>query len=141
MNLYQVLGVSPQASAAELKAAYRKLARELHPDQNQGDQAKEERFKRVAYAYSVLADPEKRARYERIKSTAAIPLAGARNFVAKAAADVLERAAAEASKYAATQLGKGGALGKKAATGADILLEVGKEWGQERLARFVKGIP
>ena len=85
-----------------------------------------------------MSDPEKRARYDRLRTHAAIPLPGARDFIAKAAADALERAATEASKYATAQLARQGRLGKKAASGAEILLEVGKEWGQERLARFIK---
>lgn len=141
MSLYQVLGVSPQVTAAELKAVYHRLAWELHPDQNRGDPSKAERFKEVAYAYSVLSDPEQRARYDRRRAYGAIPLPGAKDFVAKAAADAVDRAAAEASKYVAAQLVRQGRLGKKAASGADILLEVGKEWGQEQLARFIKRIP
>lgn len=61
---YQELGVSRGASAAEIKAAFRKLAKELHPDKNRGDTATEERFKRVSASFDLLNDPEKKAQYD-----------------------------------------------------------------------------
>src|SRR4029453_8674470 len=60
-DFYAALGVSKDASAAEIKKAYRKLAQQHHPDANKGDKASEERFKEVGRAYSVLSDPKKRA--------------------------------------------------------------------------------
>jgi len=64
-DYYEILGVSRNASEQELKSAYRKLALKYHPDRNPGDPGAEERFKEAAEAYSVLADADKRARYDR----------------------------------------------------------------------------
>src|SRR5689334_14313006 len=66
VDLYAVLGVARDANAGELKRAYRRLARESHPDRNPGDPRVEEQFKRAANAYSVLSDPVRRAKYDRL---------------------------------------------------------------------------
>lgn len=64
-DLYKTLGVDKKASADDIKKAYRKLAREYHPDTNPGDTRAEERFKEISSAYDVLGDAEKRKEYDR----------------------------------------------------------------------------
>ncbi|MFF2276977.1 DnaJ C-terminal domain-containing protein [Agromyces sp. NPDC058126] len=67
-DFYQVLGVSKDASDAEIKKVYRKLARKYHPDQNPGDAAAETKFKEISEANSVLSDPEQRKEYDAIRA-------------------------------------------------------------------------
>lgn len=62
---YKELGVARTASKAEIRKAFHKLAKELHPDRNPGDKAAEERFKRVTAAFDLLGDEEKRAKFDR----------------------------------------------------------------------------
>ena len=64
-DYYEVLGVSKDADAKEIKKAYRKLAMKYHPDKNPGDKAAEEKFKEINEAYEVLSDEEKRSTYDR----------------------------------------------------------------------------
>jgi molecular chaperone DnaJ len=70
-DFYQILGVSKDASDAELKKTYRKLARKYHPDSNPGDAAAEAKFKEISEAYSVLSDAEQRAEYDQIRAMGA----------------------------------------------------------------------
>lgn len=67
-DFYATLGVSKDAPDAEIKKAYRKLARKYHPDQNIGDEKAEQKFKEVAEAYTVLSDPEERQQYDEIRA-------------------------------------------------------------------------
>src|SRR6476661_9765342 len=78
-SLYDTLGVKKGASADEIKKAYRKLAREHHPDRNPGDAVAEEKFKEVQHAYDVLSDDEKRKAYDRFGAQNGRPGAGPQN--------------------------------------------------------------
>src|SRR5215211_3620088 len=70
-DYYATLGVPKNASQAEIKKAYRKLAQQHHPDTAKGDPAAEERFKEISAAYDVLGDQEKRAAYDRVREMGA----------------------------------------------------------------------
>jgi DnaJ-class molecular chaperone len=72
---YKVLGVKPDASAEEIKRAYRTLAKKYHPDSTGGDKRAENKFKEVSTAYDVLGDPDKRAQYDALRSGGANPFA------------------------------------------------------------------
>ena len=67
-DFYATLGVSKDASDADVKKAYRKLARMYHPDQNPGDEAAEKKFKEISEAYAVLSDPQERQEYDAIRA-------------------------------------------------------------------------
>lgn len=68
-DYYEALGVAKDASADDIKKAFRKLAVKYHPDRNQGDTAAEEKFKEINEAYAVLSDPEKRKKYDAFGSS------------------------------------------------------------------------
>ena len=68
-DYYQSLGVSRDASPAEIKKAYKKLAMKHHPDRNQGDKASEAKFKELSEAYEVLSDTNKRQTYDPVSYT------------------------------------------------------------------------
>ena len=67
-DYYKALGVAKTAKPAEIKTAYRKLARKYHPDANKGDASAEERFKEISEAYSVLSDEKRRKEYDEARS-------------------------------------------------------------------------
>ena len=72
-DLYQVLGVSRDASAAEIKKAYRQLVRKYHPDANPGNKEAEEHFKKINQAYEILSDTQKRAQYDQFGTVGDMP--------------------------------------------------------------------
>lgn len=73
---YEVLGVAKDASPSEIKSAYHRLARQHHPDVNNGDREAEERFKEVNEAYQILVDPQRRERYDRFGTADEVPSGG-----------------------------------------------------------------
>ena len=77
---YTTLGVPRTATADEIKKAYRKLVRELHPDRNPDDSSSEERFKDVQAAYDLLSDPEKRKQFDTFGESGTGPFGGGGGF-------------------------------------------------------------
>ena len=63
-DLYDILNISKKASAAEIKTAFRTLAKKNHPDLHPGDKKTEQQFKKINSAYKLLSDPEKRKKYD-----------------------------------------------------------------------------
>lgn len=79
-DLYELLGVSRSASDDEIQKAYRKLARQYHPDRNPGDKAAENKFKDIAGAYEILSDKKKRAQYDQFGAVGGPGGGGAEGF-------------------------------------------------------------
>ncbi len=69
-DYYETLGVKPDASEKEIKAAFRKLAKKYHPDAHPGDKKAEEKFKEISQAYETLSDPKKRKQYDQMREAA-----------------------------------------------------------------------
>ncbi len=79
-DYYDILDVARSATEAEIKSAYRKLALKYHPDRNPGDTAAEDKFKAAAEAYAILADPQKRSRYDQFGHAGVTGAAGRPDF-------------------------------------------------------------
>ncbi|MFU8894732.1 MAG: DnaJ domain-containing protein, partial [Luteolibacter sp.] len=75
-DYYEILGVAKNASEADLKKAFRRLAMKYHPDRNPGDKEAEDRFKEAKDAYEILADPQRRAAYDQFGHAGVDPSAG-----------------------------------------------------------------
>jgi len=87
---YEILGLRTDASAEEIRKAYRKLALHYHPDRNRGDATAEERFKAISEAYGVLTDPEKRRLYDMCRATGGRPEAEGGPWAYSSQEDILK---------------------------------------------------
>jgi len=108
-DLYAVLGVSKGTHEAEIKKAYRKLAKTLHPDKNPGDSKAEARFKKVNHAFDVLSDAKKRKLYD--------------EFGEEGLREGFDAEKVRAYKQWSTQQGAGGAAGGRAGRAGGARLE------------------
>lgn len=133
-DLYVVLGVPRDATAAAIKAAYHRLALATHPDRHPGDARKEVRFKEVAAAYEVLGDHSKREAYDQ-KLTAAKHAAEA---AAKAAAEAKARAVAEAARRTAEAAAHAEAAARAAAEAKARAAEAGRRMAEAAAAHAPK---
>lgn len=115
-DYYEALGVGRAATGDEIKQAYRQLAKQWHPDRNQGNPAAEERFKELSEAYSVLIDAEKRRRYDRMGHAAFGSDAGVERIDFRAVGEILEGLMGEV-------FGLSGAA-RRARQGTDIELDL-----------------
>lgn len=127
-DFYKELGVNRDAGAEEIKKAYRKLAAELHPDKNPGDDAKEARFKDVNRAYQALSDKEKRSRYDEFGED------GLREGFDVEAARAYKRAAGGRARYS-----RGGSVGFEDIFGAAQSSGIGDLFGDLFGARGRRG--
>ncbi len=122
-DLYSVLGVNATADAEAIKSAYRKLARENHPDANPGDTAAEERFKEISHAYDVLGDAEKRSAYDAERASP-FARAGAGGGPRTGGGGPFGNIDVDLGDLFGSVFSRGGGAGPRPARGADIETEV-----------------
>lgn len=114
-DYYDILGVARDASPDDIKRAFRTLARESHPDANPDDPTAEERFRRVAEAYEVLSDPEKRARFDRGEVMGAADL-----FSSFGGLDEILSQFFGGQGFGGQGFGGSGGIGRRAERGSDV---------------------
>lgn len=90
-DLYELMGIAPESDGSIIKRRYRQLAQELHPDRTGGDQEKTERFQKVSIAYAILSNEQKRAAYDRERSSAASKRSGYSKLFGEDFDDLIER--------------------------------------------------
>jgi molecular chaperone DnaJ len=129
-DYYATLGVARDASAEDLKKAYRKLAMQHHPDRNPGDKQAEAKFKEVNEAYDVLKDDQKRAAYDRSATRHSSRAAAGRGFDFQAAA----ASATSSTRCSATSWAAAAGGGGRTRTGADIRQAVEIELAEQAFA-------
>jgi molecular chaperone DnaJ len=123
-DLYEVLGVARGAAPEEIKKAYRRLARQYHPDANAGDAGAAERFKEIAQAYEVLSDPEKRRRYDAF-GDAGVGGAAGNGDVFGGFGDIFEAFFGGASPFGGGGAGRGGGrAGPPRGTDLEVVAEL-----------------
>jgi molecular chaperone DnaJ len=128
-DFYRILGVAENASADEIKKAYRKLAKEYHPDANAGDASAAERFKEVSEAYSVLSDDEKRKQYDQMRKFGGFGMPGGGGFGRSGGARTAE---APTGGFSFEDLGGMGGLGDIFGSIFDSTRRRGRAPGPER---------
>lgn len=131
---YALLGIDKTATPEQVKSAYRRLAKDLHPDHSRGDKAKEARFKEVAAAYAVLSDPEKRQKYDRDAAGGEIPYFDvARDVTKEWGQRGVAFAATEVQRHIETSTAKKGPTVKKAGAAAILAVDALKDFGLEAI--------
>jgi molecular chaperone DnaJ len=110
-DYYRVLGVSEKADAQAIRKAYRKLAKQYHPDANQGDPGASERFKEVGEAYGVLSNEEKRKQYDRMRKLGAFGMGGVAGGRGRPGAGAPGGGAPSGESFSFDDLGGMGGLG------------------------------
>jgi molecular chaperone DnaJ len=121
-DLYEVLGVPRNASADDIKKAYRKLAQKLHPDKNPGDEKAEEQFKEVSAAYNTLSDVEKRKAYDQFGAAGGVGTTGfdPRGFRDHAQAAGFDISDLLGDLFGRARGGRGGRGGSRPSRGPDL---------------------
>lgn len=117
-DFYAVLGIGRDASDEDIKRAYRRLARELHPDANPGDPEAEARFKEVSQAYEVLHDPERRRRYDLFGDDGRVGASSGPSGSAFDIGDLFD------AFFGGNSFGAGGASGPRSAPDAEIVIDL-----------------
>lgn len=136
MTHYQRLGVERTASATAIKSAYRTKVRGLHPDATGADPQKAQEFQMVIEAYEVLRDSKKRAQYD--ATLPSVVREQARHVVAHVSGEAIDGIASAATETLTAKIGQHSKLREKAAKAGGALIDVGREWCQAEVSRFIK---